>query len=119
MNARELRIGNLLQKDGEIFEADFISIKMAHNYDPIPLTDEWMVGFGFKNQRENEYLISMDLDYHLSMSFYPGGVYPTLIKDAEYHNFPAQVIGLISIDYVHQLQNLYFSLTGEELTIKN
>jgi hypothetical protein len=26
---------------------------------------------------------------------------------------------MINIRYVHQLQNLYFALTGEELTIKN
>jgi hypothetical protein len=25
----------------------------------------------------------------------------------------------INIDYVHQLQNLYFALTGEELTFKS
>jgi hypothetical protein len=35
-----------------------------------------------------------------------------------YFQYPSLYSGEIKIKYVHQLQNLYFALTGEELKIK-
>lgn len=47
-----------------------------------------------------------------------GNFYPSLYLAPEYSNSEHNVIGLNSINSVHQLQNLYFALTGEELTLK-
>ena len=60
----------------------------------------------------------MQPDFHLSISFIAQGAYPCLIKDAEMSFENAQLIGLNEIKSLHQLQNLYFALTGEELNIK-
>jgi hypothetical protein len=77
----------------------------------IPLTEEWLLKFGFKKDED----IQKEWSYTLNIS---GGIV-TLF----HHNKTA---GLIFIDlasglvqYVHQLQNLYFALKGEELEIKS
>jgi len=122
MKASELRIKNLLQDvGGNIVEV--ITVYANGNYEvhssvhqftiiekdddliiPIQLTEEWLLKFGLIN-----------------------GVFP----DIEYFsveglNSMPESYGLyyendwtaISIEYVHQLQNLYFALTNTELEIK-
>ena len=74
----------------------------------IPLTEEWLLKFGFKESKTFFGRNSFEKDgYHL-------------IKNGKYFEF--LVIGssviLAKIKYVHQLQNLYFALTGKELEIK-
>tara|TARA_R110000822_G_C14906902_1_gene449700 strand:+ start:131 stop:493 length:363 start_codon:yes stop_codon:yes gene_type:complete len=116
MKATELRIGNWVEIQGlqskvilvDVEECiceneyceDFENNKITQNLQPIPLTKEWLEKFGFENN-------SMNLDeegfLHLDISFL-GGV-NVYINDMEYPH----------INYVHQLQNLYFALTGEEL----
>lgn len=110
MKANELRIGNFVSKDGEIYEADFITIRMTENYEPIPLTEEWLIKFGFESINTHG-LVTFDkgrLSIHLPCSHYKNG--------RTYFN--SWCIIEHSVKYVHQLQNLYFALTGEELTIK-
>ena len=76
--------------------------------EPIPLTEEWLVKLGFELfQDENDAFPS----YHHKYSF---------VLDEKFQ--PSDVgfpIAHIEFKYVHQLQNLYFALTGEELTIKS
>jgi len=64
---------------------------------PIPLTEEWLIKLGAKKDKiDNTYYLS-ELEIMLP-------------------NFFRYKTSIISrIDYVHQLQNLYFVLTGEEL----
>jgi hypothetical protein len=83
-------------------ESEFIDIAELA---PIPLTEEWLLKFGFVQGRN-----------------YPGWV---LLKDLEKGDYIDDNVlfeffepGYDHIKYVHQLQNLYFALTGEELTIK-
>ncbi|NRA93429.1 MAG: hypothetical protein HRU26_12225, partial [Psychroserpens sp.] len=45
MKPQELRIGNWLYRKGDnenMYEVDWITIKEAHNYQPIPITEEWL-----------------------------------------------------------------------------
>ena len=129
MKANELRIGNLIHhnNDGinEVVEIKSIGYK-AEGYSgyyltykggsstleslfgddylntPIPLTEEWLVKFGYKYKSygygEEEWK---------QWSF----------KGYSLNGFTCNTSG-VNIKYVHQLQNLYFALTGEELTIK-
>jgi hypothetical protein len=110
MKANELRIGNtvLLQKDKiiSVSNATFINIERhAYNYDPIPITEEWLVRFGFEID-QNTYLYSksgytIDFAQYGYVEFYLAG-YGSWFK---------------ILESVHQLQNLYFALTGEELKL--
>ena len=72
-------------------------------YEPIPLTEEWLIKLGFKKN------ITTDL-------------YPTFSYDILNVNDGIVYVlnyGFVNhIKYVHQLQNLYFVLTGEELKLK-
>lgn len=111
IKANELRIGNLVHTNFEREKqiTDIKPIDFRENYlnlyDPIPLTEEWLLKFGF----EKENILS---DGTISFKFNPYFYFNPLKKEGYIciHTPP--------IKYVHQLQNLYFSLTGEELRSK-
>ena len=124
MKANELRIGNYIsrldlvdihkKRIEQILElgkkaTTTGSLKVISNYEdliPIPLTEEWLIKFGFiKDGKEFNKWCG---DYEYSFSFEYGFVFGQLVDYS--HE--------IKIKHVHQLQNLYFALTGEELTIK-
>jgi len=77
------------------------------HYKPIPLTEEWLLKLGFERMPTNsEYDYKLD-DFHLNVD-----------PDLE-NGYWVDGLGLMkSIQYVHQLQNLYKALSNEELTIK-
>ena len=114
IRANELMIGNYVSRpdlgNGEqrteqvlaIFErvkttgpiktiVDFSDIK------PIPLTEEWLIKFGFEKKTHSFVIKSISIKLQSKFYFYA----PTSIM----------------IKHVHQLQNLCFAL-GEQLTIK-
>lgn len=124
MKANELRIGNFVSKDGAIYEADFITIRMSENYEPIPLTEEWLCKFGFEkipDPERNYRNIPIKSWLYVKNDF----VFNSFIGMGDQikhwfifrHRDPASYNNTVML-YVHQLQNLYFALTGEELTIK-
>lgn len=125
----ELRIGNLVLKtlDWDIpfnIEWNDKVIKWNESYwyligkgtiflddfEPISLTEEWLLKFGFKNESENrQYCLGKkDLLINLDNGFY----------FSEWNGNWIIHKG-IEIKYVHQLQNLYFSLMGEELEVRS
>jgi len=120
MEPKDLRLGNLiLDPDGAIDKVVgyhwgdsgmgyvFRLDKYPNNpsitiINPIPLTEEWLIKFGFEKSS------GRTKHYH----HWDNGV--TAIK---------QVLGEFGMEgvftkYVHSLQNLFFALTQEELTIK-
>lgn len=116
MKASELRVGNFIRFNNLIQPEEIITINprffcsaMCNKdfdingyYKPIPLTEEWLLKFGFK--KENT--------LHDGTSVYNGTPY-LYFKDG----YARISIKTPDIEYVHQLQNLYFSLTGEELSL--
>jgi hypothetical protein len=133
IKANELRVANLVYYKDKICPIEsiersgyvevgtdiggWVECCDVEDIEAIPLTVEILEGAGFEKNRDNEFIISMALDFHLSISFYPDGAFPILIKDSEMYNGEAQMVPLNRLDYLHQLQNLYFALTGEELTL--
>lgn len=110
MEANELRLGNKLTNFlGEVFDCNAETIRsFESNYFPygkplpIPLTEEWLLKFGFEKKGVNRtrwtfWKIDLVEDEKGIYSFDESRIY-------------------IDIKYVHQLQNLYFALTNEELT---
>lgn len=82
--------------------ADFLYSLYCYVY-PIPLTEEWLLKFGFqKNDINNDYKYWLIDDSRF------------LIQTDKFY-FSAW---LNIIESVNQLQNLYFALKGKELTIK-
>lgn len=82
-----------------------IGISAIH---PIPLTEEWLLKFGFVVTETNEGIECFYFGKRYSV-FQPANTNVWLLVDGEK--------GLCEIKHVHQLQNLYFSLTGCELEI--
>lgn len=81
---------------------------------PIPLTDEWLIKFGFEKRIGrfigNRFTIGLNtrtLDFILSIE---------QTDEKKQHFF--YLNSFHKIEYVHTLQNLYFILTSEELKIK-
>jgi hypothetical protein len=105
----ELRIGNWISNGhtnhaiSSSWFCDYLGSLGEHmNTELIPLTEEWLVKFGFEtykfDHKENQYRLKDRLVVVRNESFYDYG-------------------SSVKVDYVHQLQNLFFALTGEELTI--
>lgn len=118
IDVKELRIGNyVLPKNGsgavsvigEVFAIDDyrVSVNGNHNqYDyhllePIPLTEELLLKCGFEKKQFGSatvyYHPLIELDAHFCL------------KGVDYN---------IPVKSLHQLQNLYFDLTGKELEVK-
>jgi len=128
MTANDIRIGNYhyyhivdpLDEMGEyddVCQIDPDDFRILTQFDcpeykPIPLTEEWLLKFGFEEDNYN----------------YVMGVHQQIFSGLMEFDFNERLncwefsIGscndLTRIQYVHQLQNLYFALTGEELKIK-
>ncbi len=120
MKSNELRIGNWVDNDihgvGLVESLSGLNILYSRNYDslptskitPIPLTEDWLIRFGFKADFNGEYEILPFLYiWKPSSSTKSFSVSPN-------SNFPST----LKIQYVHQLQNLFFALTSEELELK-
>jgi hypothetical protein len=128
LKASELRIGNLVSQNGfygyvysiesaeprnDIRFSDKDIITLFDNgmtyvpideIEPIPLTEEWLIKFGF-NKVCSMYIRISDIN---EMEFFDNII-----------TFKDWFCKLEKkIQYVHQLQNLYFALTNTELTIK-
>jgi hypothetical protein len=109
MKATELRIGNYYIGCSRQ-EIEVVNGKTIEQFEsgvlpcmkPIPLTEEWLVKFGFKNIYGRTYYykkLKFDINTLGKIRFYYSGK-------------------IVYLEHVHQLQNLYFALMGEELTIK-
>lgn len=87
---------------------------------PILLTDEILIKFGFKKKDEGTictyFFLGKNPITHDSL------IDLTWIKDESGDNFegvPFYKNGFFEIKHLHQLQNLYFSLTGKEIELTN
>jgi hypothetical protein len=137
MKAQELRIGNYIASSGNkenvetwligkvnsisslssLFEQIEVETDESFewffrdNYFGIPLTEEWLLKFGFESM---------------------GKLHPTFKKGLYIiekgligHNYNLRIfinkdesLFITKLNDVHQLQNLYFAVTGEELELK-
>ena len=101
--ANELRVGNLANngfKDYQVSGATIWHLETGNATAlPIPLTEEWLLRFGFKKGVKYWSYNGFDVDFK------------------EWFGFN-KMVAKSPLKHVHQLQNLYFSITGEELTIK-
>jgi hypothetical protein len=111
MNANELRLGNWvcilgteIYREINSLRLHEISIGLENTLRPIPLTEDWLLKFGFKwkNQglRLGSFCIRQEINSYV------------IYLSNESHNTK------VDLKHVHQLQNLYFALTGIELIKK-
>jgi hypothetical protein len=108
MKAEELRIGNWVEiKDQEV--KTYAQVEGLGNLqhvagqlwsieelEPIPLTEEWLTRFGWNPPKDISVSFSLTTN---DIHFVAGNYYK-------------------KIQHVHQLQNLFYCLCGQELTLK-
>ena len=128
MKANELRIGNWVYQDyvkenvtvSGLYESSDECWYNIHNgesrgpiqsFKPIPLTEEWLIKFGFEDDNG---------EIELQLGNYTGAYlwFNNVSKQLRLVSGDGKFLSHDKLKYVHQLQNLYFALTGEELTIK-
>ncbi len=126
MKASELMIGNLVDDNGLIETVISDHLINDEHYDglkgclPIPLTEEWLLKFGFDINRLAGGILKVSSyktyeEKELEIWNTDNGI------ELMINNEPNDIclfFSLKNIKYVHQLQNLYFALTGNELEIK-
>lgn len=120
MKARELRLGNLIQDRNGIEEVNYLQNISGYNindsygsgggHSGIPLTEEWLIKFDLK---EGAYSDRRNPRYDI-----PGRGYEIHLREDAEHGVYFEGNCMTYIKFVHQLQNLVYALTGEELTIK-
>jgi hypothetical protein len=122
MIANELRIGNLvaygvhpvpiksIHTESVLKKEVHVYVELNENLNhycidvlevkPIPLTEQWLLKLGF--ERDNQGNWKLKSGYHW----------------IEIYSYHVYINGqqVVLIDYVHQLQNIWFALTGKELT---
>lgn len=121
IKASELRIGNIVECSGEVYTVNGIpnsNTVLLYGWPykeppvsirPVILTEEWLLKLGFSR----------------SALPFSDGVYegPIIDHRVEYNAGSFMYClwsqHLRNMEHVHQLQNLYHALTGEELQIKS
>ena len=123
MKSTELRVGNWVNNNEEDYQITSATIVHLERGDstaqPIPLTEDWLIWFGFEKRESStcdSWYIGTNEITHDWLFDIVWLHRPELINAP---NFPFYRNGRHLIQYVHQLQNLYFALTGEELTINH
>ena len=130
MKANELRLNNWVRfseeqidfKVVEISEKGIAVVNVSEEtwieldqFEPIKLTEEWLVKFGLlgtsiSSTKKNYW--SKERDFSIDVEF-------TFVNDELLYFYVLCQNRKTNIQYVHQLQNLYFALTGEELTLNS
>lgn len=113
-------IGSCSLKLLEKYEWNTSFGRWVENLKPIPLTEEWLLTFGF--QKEDQGSVSVQFHYGENPVTKDHLISLIWIKDYKSNNnalegFPFYRNGHFTIKTVNHLQNLYFALSGEELTL--
>jgi hypothetical protein len=116
INTDDLKRGNLIEYIGKAYVVDGLNkssvfigemIIDSNVINPIPITSEWLEKLGFIKEGNNVWLNSP-----LKIGINAGG-------SVSWVYYFDRHLSLTQLKHVDQLQNLFFVLTGEELTIQN
>jgi len=114
MNQKDLRLGNLVNdhlgktlqvvglKDDNVYLVLSNGEKIKYNIktiQPILITEEWLLKFGFNG---------WDIDN-----------YTIILTNGNFFVIECNHPIATNIFYVHQIQNLYYAISGKELIIKD
>ena len=124
MEAKDLRIGNYIQ-----FKANKLPLKVRTNHiqnieddfhsdivEPIEITEEWLLKLGLERKSQGEEFVWVANHY---MFANPDFGWYFKFKRNGFLSFCYGELFVKDVKSVHQLQNLYFALTEDELIPKN
>ena len=113
MKANELRIGNLIEKDGKPFKVTLSSIQEMKRvnfnpslFKPLRLNSMLLYKLGFIfNDQTHEYRLLADINNKQEW------IFSLIVKDGFFQTYVSD----IKVEFVHHLQNIVYSLKGYEL----
>ena len=119
IKVNEMRVGTLVMDGSSIVQVNSRMIAMVEKdeaeFDPIPLSEDILLRLGFEKRQFHqraEFNLEFDVDNqkHFLEVAYPRNIERDVIVyfDRSFYKH---------IQYLHQLMNLYFALTGTELTL--
>lgn len=119
MDVKELRVGNWTDNNVELLQitkkdlAFLLTADNEHYANPIELTERWLLKFGFEDDSYANFSKKISEYSYLVISFkdYACAQLREVVSIAD-HDIECHC------KYVHQLQNLYYTLTNQELEIK-
>ena len=110
MKDNELRIGNLVIYGGSVVKMNLHEfthfLRFPETYTPITLTEEILLKCGFEKREDGDYNLFKNSEVDIVIC-------------SDFSSWKCDGINF-SVNYIkhlHQLQNLYFALTGEDLEI--
>jgi len=123
LDSHEIRLGNTykIELGDGTYKSDLINLADLENlldddlddfYQAMEIDESWLVRLGFKPVLDISYSFPKPYD-NLELAYYGS------INGLKKGWVITKLFGLSNgIKYVHELENLYFALTGEELTYK-
>jgi len=119
MEPKNFRIGNLVQEPKghthTIERVDELSKRVRYG---LKISIPHLTGFGFVKDNNGNYWIDLQTHY-LELMPSNGYWYPVYAQVPEMSHEDEQRVSTNRIEFVHQLQNLFFALTGTELEMKS
>lgn len=120
MEAKELMIGNYVQYDNlkkpiRVSIIDTTETSSKTKAKPIPLTEEWLINFGFRKKE-------IDKGNKIETGYEKHSIIMLRFQDTDSWYACPKGYPFVSPEltfYVHQFQNFVFAFTGIELTIQN
>ncbi|HAO26759.1 MAG TPA: hypothetical protein DCQ68_01875 [Chryseobacterium indologenes] len=113
---RELRLENKVLRNGIVVTVDNQTFwdleKYPDQYEPIELSEDWLLKFGFES---NNVVYKIDNDRFIFELYFYDAWDLNYVEKQKFGNGSAELSGYWKI---HELQNIFFALTWEELTIK-
>ena len=126
MKANEVRLNNYVIYDNEVYQIDTIAevfptlktdkfgigVVDWNNIKPIPLTEEWLIKFGFIKINNDFYIKRINnIDGFKLLPTTSNGLHNGMYVMCNYSDHS------VIINNVHHLQNLFFAITQKELTL--
>ena len=113
---RELRIGNWIDEQGQILQVGQINQELFRGSEPIPLTEEWLERLGVAVVSLDGYGPFIDARDKKIGKWEENRGWEYVVGTGGTNDGGEWSYVTSEVKYVHQLQNLFFALTGEELT---
>lgn len=136
INLNELRLGNYVSDDenkvvkicrlesdnyvkfngnnsGSLYVLEELTVTNSTPYvlsktiNPIPITEQWLLDFGFNQTRKNGHFLSFTHNISGHLIYLDNNI------------FFFSLVGKHKLQYIHELQNLFFAFYKEELTLNN
>jgi hypothetical protein len=112
MKPNDLRVGNwIFDVEGYVYQIQGyeIYVNLVEDYTPIPITNKWLERLGFERNKYYQNFRIKAGEYFNSIKYFEG--------EWCYNNdqSDAGCYFVTTVQYVHELQNLYFAINKEEL----